>query len=51
MKEPVGGQALIEGVRMRCGKKKAIAIRKSNGEILTTKLKPKDNKHMLFSKT
>ena len=40
MKEPVGGQALIEGVMMRCGKKKAIAIRKSNGEILTTKLKP-----------
>ncbi len=44
MKEPVGGQALIEGVMMRCGKKKAIAIRKSNGEILTTKLKP----HILF---
>lgn len=40
MKEPVGGQALIEGVMMRCGKKKAIAIRKPNGEIFTTKLKP-----------
>lgn len=40
MREAVGGQALIEGVMMRCGKKKAIAIRKPNGEIFTTKLKP-----------
>ena len=40
MREAVGGQALIEGVMMRCGKKKAIAIRKPNGEIFTKKLKP-----------
>lgn len=40
MRKAVGGQALIEGVMMRCGKKKAIAIRKPNGEIFTKKLKP-----------
>ncbi len=30
---PAGGQALIEGVMMKCGSSKAVAIRKQNGEI------------------
>lgn len=33
VKTPAGGQALIEGVMMKCGSSKAIAIRKSDGTI------------------
>lgn len=31
--KPAGGQALIEGVMMKCGQSKAVAVRKPNGEI------------------
>lgn len=36
-----GGQALIEGVMMKCGSSKAIAIRKKDGEIILKKDKNK----------
>ena len=42
---PAGGQALIEGVMMKCGSSKAIAVRKSNGTIEVKREKlsvPKD---------
>ena len=42
---PAGGQALIEGVMMKCGSSKAIAVRKSDGmiEVKREKLSvPKD---------
>lgn len=41
MKKTVGGQALIEGVMMRCGDVKAIAVRKPDGDIIVKKTKPK----------
>lgn len=41
MKKSVGGQALIEGVMMRCENVKAIAVRKSDGEIIVKKTEPK----------
>lgn len=37
MKKSVGGQALIEGVMMRCGDLKAIAIRQTDGSISVKK--------------
>ena len=40
-KETVGGQAVIEGVMMQSKKKRAIAVRKSNGEIVVRKNKIK----------
>ena len=42
---PAGGQALIEGVMMKCGSSKAIAVRKSDGTIEVKREKlsvPKD---------
>lgn len=36
-KKNVGGQALIEGVMMRCEDKKAIAVRKQDGDIVVKK--------------
>lgn len=36
---PAGGQALIEGVMMKCGQSKAVAIRKPNGEIAVKRQK------------
>lgn len=41
MKKTVGGQALIEGVMMRCENVKAIAVRRPDGEIFVTKTEPK----------
>lgn len=38
---PAGGQALIEGVMMKCGNAKAIAVRKPNGEISVRREKNK----------
>ena len=40
-KESVGGQAVIEGVMMQSKKKRAIAVRKSDGEIIVKKNKIK----------
>lgn len=40
-KQPVGGQAVIEGVMMQSKNKRAIAVRKSNGEIVIEKNKIK----------
>lgn len=37
MKESVGGQAVIEGVMMQSKQKRAIAVRKENGEIIIEK--------------
>ena len=37
--ESAGGQALIEGVMMKCGKSKAIAVRRQNGEIVVKREK------------
>lgn len=39
---PAGGQALIEGVMMKCGASKAIAIRKSDGSIEVKRQKSKN---------
>ncbi|MGL5438882.1 MAG: DUF1385 domain-containing protein [Filifactoraceae bacterium] len=36
-KKNVGGQALIEGVMMRCEDKKAVAVRKQDGDIVVKK--------------
>lgn len=36
-KEPVGGQAVIEGVMMQSKRKRAVAVRKANGEITIKK--------------
>lgn len=36
---PAGGQALIEGVMMKCGDAKAIALRKSDGTLVVTRHK------------
>ncbi len=41
MKETVGGQAVIEGVMMQSKKKRAVAVRKSNGKIVVKKSKIK----------
>ncbi len=41
MKEAVGGQAVIEGVMMQSKKKRAVAVRKSNGKIVVKKSKIK----------
>ena len=38
-KQSVGGQAVIEGVMMQSKEKRAIAIRKSDGEIVVKKIK------------
>ena len=32
-KQPVGGQAVIEGVMMQSKNKRAVAVRKNDGEI------------------
>ena len=40
-KQSVGGQAVIEGVMMQSKHKRAIAVRKSNGEIVVEKNKIK----------
>ena len=40
-KQSVGGQAVIEGVMMQSKNKRAIAVRKSNGEIVVEKNKIK----------
>ena len=40
-KQPVGGQAVIEGVMMQSKDKRAIAVRKSDGEIIVEKKKIK----------
>ncbi|WP_332842181.1 hypothetical protein [Paraclostridium sp. AKS81] len=36
-KQPVGGQAVIEGVMMQSKNKRAIAVRKNDGEIIIRK--------------
>ena len=38
-KQAVGGQALIEGVMMQSKEKRAIAVRKADGEIVIKKKK------------
>ena len=42
-KQSVGGQALIEGVMMQSKDKRAMAVRKSDGEIVIKKNKIKSS--------
>ena len=48
-KQAVGGQALIEGVMMQSKEKRAIAVRKADGEIVIKKNKIKSSRFSIYS--